>query len=241
MLANIKFINRLSYLIGVLAVLIIIMSIGIYITDRWFRIERIVVTGDMRHISRAQLEYTAKYKLHGTFFTLNLNRVEQVFNQIPWVKNVVVERDFPDGINIKITENVALARWNDNSFISSDGHIFTGDDTSNSDKLPIIYAENKQAEDVIKLYNSLTPVLSGHNVALDKLYYVGAGLTKLYLSDNLQVVVCGTEVSKRLKMLFGYLPRLYAINPNLSYVNMCYKGAVAISSALPILGVKKYK
>lgn len=231
----------MSYLIGVLAVLIIITSIGIYITDRWFRIERIVVTGDMHHVSKAQLDYAAKYELHGTFFTLNLNRVEQVFNQIPWVKSVIVQRDFPDGINIKITENVALARWNNNSFISSDGDIFTGDDSSSNDKLPILYAENKQAGDVIKLYDSLTPVFNGHNIALDKLYYVGVGLTKLYLSDNLQVVVCGTEVAKRLKMLFGYLPRLYAINPNLNYVNMCYKNAVAISSAVPILGVRKHK
>ena len=241
MLSNIKFIHRLSFLIGVLSVLMIIAGVGIYITNRWFRIERIVITGNMHHVSKAELEHAAKYELNGTFFTLNLNRVEQVFKQIPWVRNVIVERDFPDGINIKITENIALARWNDNSFISSDGYIFAGNETINNEKLPIIYAENKQVADVIKLYNSLTPVFSQRNITLDKLYYVGTGLTKLNLSNNLQVVVCGTQVAKRLTMLFDYLPKLYAISPNLNYVNMCYKGAVAISSTLPVLGVKKYK
>jgi cell division protein FtsQ len=228
LLANIKLVNRLTYLIGVVSVVVLFISLGIYITDRWFCIERITISGDLLHTDQLQLDYIAKHRLKGTFFTLNINNVQEKFSQIPWVKSVVVKRVFPDALNIKITEYTPLARFNDDKFLSDEGQIFSGSANQNLN-LPIVYGKDQQIPEIIKLYDNLKPFFASGPVKLSKLYYIGPGLTQMYLSNNLDVVVCGTEVAARLGVLLTYLPRLYQILPKISYVNMCYKDALAIS------------
>ncbi|MFN7094939.1 MAG: cell division protein FtsQ/DivIB, partial [Burkholderiales bacterium] len=229
LLDNVKFVNRLAYLIGGLAVFILLFSWITYIVQNWFRIERITIKGNIQHVTSEQLSYIARNRLKGTFFTLDINNLQEEFRKVPWVKTVTVEREFPDAITVNIVEYQAIGRWGDDGLLSGDGRIFSGADDSTS--LPIFLATKPQVAEVLQDYTLIQDSLAKHKLSLTQLYLSGSGITKLYLSNNLHIIVCGANFAQKWQRLMQYWDKLYQLNPNLSYINMCYKNAMAINSA----------
>ena len=226
---NIKFVNRLAYLMGALAVFIVFASTLLYVLENWFTIERITIKGNTTHITHEQLSYIAKNRLRGTFFTLDINRLQREFLQIPWVQSVTVSREFPDAITVYINEYEAVARLGDEGLLSASGKIFTGADDSTS--LPTFNGYTSQVPQFLNDYKILKPFLQAKNINLSRLDLSGSGITKIYFSNNLEVIICALDISSNIEILSKYLDKLEQLNPNLTYINMCYKNAVAINSS----------
>lgn len=224
---NVKFLNRLSYLIGTLAIFILIFSCFDYIVENCFRIDKVVIEGDFKNIAPEQLSILAKNQLHGTLFTLDVDSLQKKFKRIPWVKQVIISRKFPDLVNITIVEYIALGKFGEDSILSVDGKVFHGVD--NNPNLPSFYADDTQTELLINNYNLLLPIFNQHNIFLKKMSLINGDILKLYLSNNLQVTICGNEFSRKFTLLNRFWDKLYQIKPSLSYVNMCYKNGIAIN------------
>jgi len=228
-LDNIKFVNRLAYLIGAFAVFIIFASTVLYILQNWFTIDRISIKGNTAHITREQLSYIAKNRLRGTFFTLDINRLQREFLQVPWVQSVTVNREFPDTITVYISEYEAVARLGDEGLVSGSGNVFTGADDSLT--LPTFNGLTSQIPQFLNDYKVIKPFTQSKNINLTRLDLSGSGITKLFFSNDLEVIICALDISAGIEVLSKYWDKLYQLNPNLTYVNMCYKNAVAINSA----------
>lgn len=225
-LDNAKLVNRLSFLFLVFSCILIVSSTAFYVINNWFQIEKITITGNTTHITSSQLSYIAKNKLQGTFFTLDINRLQQEFKQIPWVKSVTVMRDFPNSITVIIDEFKVLARLGEDALISTSGNVFSGAD--NNPNLPTFYTSKELVEDTLNVYNNLQPILNKRQWQLDKLDTSNPNLTKIYLKDGMTVVICGNDVITKFKTIDLYLERIKQVKPNLTYINMCYKNALAI-------------
>lgn len=232
-LDNIKAVNRLAYLIGAFSVFIIIGSAVLYVLQNWFTIDRITIKGNTTHITHEQLSYIAKNRLRGTFFTLDINSLQREFMQIPWVQSVTVTRDFPDAITVNVNEYEAIARLGDEGLVSINGRVFSGADDSTT--LPVFNGMANQVPRFLNDYKVLKPFLQAKNLSLARLDISGSGITKVFFSNNLQVVMCKVDIASDLDVLSKYWDRLYQLNPNLAYINMCYKNAVAINSPKSIL------
>ncbi len=226
MLDNIKAINRLAFLIGALGVFILLFCLCYYIGYNWFRINRVIITGNISHITSAQLTYITDNKLKGTFFTLNIDAVQREFQKIPWVKSVHVTREFPDSITVTVTEYNAIANLGSGKLLSEDKQIFAG--TDEKGELPLLIVASANISKVLNVYAQIKPFMNTHNITLKSITYNGVGLTKLSFSNGLNVTVCGSSVPNNLDLLHKYWNQLYLIEPNLSDVNMCYKDALAI-------------
>ncbi len=230
LLDNIKFLNRLSYLIGALAICIIIISGIDYLVQHKFKVEHIIIEGNLQSSTAVQFADIAQHRLHGTLFTLDIDGLQQEFRKIQWVKNVTVERKFPNTVKINIEEYQAFARFGDMGLLSVDGVIFNGaDDDSN---LPIFDADRDQLGELFGDYKILQPFLRQHNINLVSLTLIDGGIIKVGFSNNLSIVICGNNLMAGITLLGQYWERLYALNPNLSYVNLCYRNAMAISQVV---------
>lgn len=229
LLDNTKFVNRLAYLIGGLAVFIILFSSMIYIVQNWFCVLHVTITGNINHITEMQLSNVAKNNLRGTMFTLDIDELQAEFRQIPWVKSVTVTRSFPDSITVNVTEYDAIAHFGDNGFfIAEDGRVFYG--AINDPALPTFYVPEQKIPDIVSLYKAGTDIFKKRDISLNKIYWLGVGITKIEFSNKLQVIICGLDVINKLTVLDKYWDQLYKLNPGLDSVNMCYKNAVAINA-----------
>lgn len=230
---NVKVVNRLSYLIGTLAILTLFLSIVLYVIHNRFKIDRITITGNVPHITSEQLSYIAKNRLRGTFFTLDIDRLQSEFSKIPWVKSVVVTRNFPDTITVYVTEYKAVARFGSEDLISPDGGVFSGADDSAI--LPIFNGRKEQISQFLEDYKLLQPFLTSESLGLTSLELDSSGLSKLYLSNNLEVVMCDIDIASNVDILRKYFDKINQLGSGINYINMCYHNAVAVR------GLSRYK
>ncbi len=87
---------------------------------------------------------------------ININKIRERINKLPWIKSARVERHFPNKISLSLVERVPLARWQKNrqlSLIDTQGDIIPRVDLARFLHLPIIIGENapKLARQILKI------------------------------------------------------------------------------------------
>jgi cell division septal protein FtsQ len=96
-----------------LVVLIVAVPLGVYTwgrTSGTFRVRHIVVSGERRAHARALRAVLRERFLGANLFTVTAARVRVALTGFPYVDRVVVDRDFPDTLKVRMTEYVPAAR-----------------------------------------------------------------------------------------------------------------------------------
>lgn len=225
---NIKRNNRIAYLINFLSVMILLFCFGLYLVKHWFTVDKIIITGDIKHVTPVQLSYIAHNKLHGTFFTLDIAELKEEFQSLPWVRKVSLKRNFPHTIVVTIEEYKAIARIGDDALLSNDGQVFGAADDSLG--LPTFYVEPSSSALALSKYQQIQTVLVQHNDSLVNLWLDSPKIARFVTSKNLTITICDEDLSAKLALLNRDWDKLYQLNPQLKSINFCYKNALAINS-----------
>lgn len=91
-----------------------------------FDFRRILVQGELRHVSRAQIRSAIAGRLAGNFFTMRLADSRAAFESIPWVAAASVRRVWPDRLVVHLIERRAVGIWSDGRLVSDTGELFDG-------------------------------------------------------------------------------------------------------------------
>lgn len=145
-----------------------------------FSIRGIQVDGDVSRNSVTTIRANAASKLAGNFFTMDLERSQQAFEAVPWVRRALVKRVWPNRLAVKLEEHKAAAYWHreerDDQLVNTFGEVFDvnlGD--VEDDTLPTLQGPEGNAAAMLDMYHRLTPVLA----KLD-----GAVIEELRLSER---------------------------------------------------------
>ena len=92
-----------------------------------FALRQIVIAGTLSQVNPANLEAVVREELRGNFFTMQLADARKSLQRVPWVRSVSLRRQWPNGLEIFVTEHVPLARWNDNALVNHGGEVFIAD------------------------------------------------------------------------------------------------------------------
>src|SRR5688572_30241525 len=60
-----------------------------------FSLREVRVGGELKHVTREQIEDVVRRELKGNFFTINLAVTRAAFEQLPWVRHANVRRQWP--------------------------------------------------------------------------------------------------------------------------------------------------
>jgi cell division protein FtsQ len=125
----------------------------------WFDLAGITVTGDVRHTNEVTLKANVTPHLSGSFFTIDLQQTRRVFKQLPWVRNAVVEREFPNRLRVHIEEHRPAAYWGaltDERLLNTHGEIFESNlGELDDDQMPHLSGPDNQSGVVLQTYNAL--------------------------------------------------------------------------------------
>lgn len=117
-------------------------------------LKQLVVATPLDQVSRAQIEHTARNVLSGNFFTVNLETAQTAFERMPWVRSASVRRLWPDGIELKLEEHRAAARWTpqdgESRLVSIRGEVFMA---STREVLPVFTGPEGSAYRVLARYD----------------------------------------------------------------------------------------
>jgi len=89
-----------------------------------FALREVRIGGELKHVTRDQIEDIVRRELRDNFITLNLASARTAFERLPWVRNVDVRRHWPARLDVALEEHVPLARWANDALVNTHGEVF---------------------------------------------------------------------------------------------------------------------
>ncbi|MDZ7735349.1 MAG: FtsQ-type POTRA domain-containing protein [Gammaproteobacteria bacterium] len=87
-------------------------------------IRQVSIEGEFRQLSRAELQQLISQELRGGFFSMDVTALRNAVTASPWVRDVQVQRVWPDTLKVSVREQTAVAQWGDSGLVNSGGDYF---------------------------------------------------------------------------------------------------------------------
>ena len=237
---DIRLMNAASaVLFSVFALLLLVSA------TRWvarlaaFDIQGITVRGDMAHNNIPSMRANVLPRVRGTFFTTELLPVRQAYESMPWVRQAVVRRDFPNRLRVELQEHQAVAYWGaegDSRLLNSFGEVFDANiDEVEPNTLPRLAGPAGQGPLVWDMYQTLLITLNRAGMELVHVELSPRGNWRIGLESGAHLELGGGDkaaVLKRTERFLQTLPAVaqrYGRNPaSLEYADLRYEQAYAL-------------
>jgi cell division protein FtsQ len=153
-----------------------------------FAIGGITVHGDTAHNSVPMLRANVAPKLAGNFFTVDLQRARAAFETVPWVRQAVVRRQFPNRLRVQLQEHQAVALWGaegDSRLVNSFGEVFEANvGEVEQEGLPRLAGPEGSSAQVLAMHLALAPLFDPLELSVDQLALTGRGSWTLTLDTG---------------------------------------------------------
>jgi cell division protein FtsQ len=217
--ADIRLMNVTALVLATIGVVVLIAMAVLWASHRpLFSVHAIKVEGDLTHNSVLTIRANAAPKLAGNFFTLDLAAGRRAFEAVPWVRQAIVRRVWPDRIAVQLEEHRAVALWVNTADEASDklvnsyGEVFEANlgDVEDEALATLRGPEGSSAHMLAFLYR-LRPELVAMDAHIDTLELSGRGSWRMDLDTGAQIELGrGTddEVIERTRRFVATLPEV---------------------------------
>ncbi len=171
---DIKLMNRVATALFGVLLLMLLGAVWVAVMRLpAFNIRCVTVVGDVTHYNAMTLKANVMPRLQGTFFTIDLRAARQVFETMPWVRQAVVRRDFPNRLKVQLQEHQAVAYWGvegDTRLVNSFGEVFEANlGELEKEDLPRLSGPNGQSAQVLAMLQTLQPLVAPIDARIDQL------------------------------------------------------------------------
>lgn len=171
---DVRLMNALASALFVVAALLVLgLVLSWAVRLPMFNLVGFSVTGDVSHYNAITLRANVMPHLKGNFFTLDVEATRKVFETVPWVRQAVVRREFPNRIKVQLQEHQAVAYWGaegDTRMVNSFGEVFEANAGElELDNLPRLNGPEGQSATVLAMRQTLQPLFEPMDLSLDQL------------------------------------------------------------------------
>ena len=170
---DVRLMNFTATLVFVLFALTLVVALAWWVLRQpFFPIAALKVDGEVTHNSAVTLRATVTPQITGNFFTADLARARTAFESVPWVRQAVVRREFPNKLRATLVEHVPVAHWGDEAssrLVNGFGEIFEANAAEVDDKLPRLDGPPDQAGQILGMYRLLVPLFAPYEIGIEEL------------------------------------------------------------------------
>lgn len=223
-----RIVSRRNIYIGLLLVISGLLAtyfwLGIYEkqTKDLMPIRVVKIEGDLQQVSREQIieqllkepaaDFAEQNSLQGSeyigFLGSNLQLLEQRLETIAWLQTAELRRVWPDKLHIKIQEQKAIARWNDDSLINQFGEMFTPERITGLEALPLLTGPDQEIQKMLQTFKELQQLLTAVELKLAVLNLNKRYSWSLQLSNGIQLQVGRKNLVERVERFIALYPLL---------------------------------
>ena len=195
--ADIRLMNATAGVLGAIGVAAIAAMLVLWLLRQpVFAVQRIAVEGDLAHNSVLTIRANAAPRLAGNFFTLDLAQARRAFESVPWVRQAVVRRVWPNRLRVQLEEHRAVALWAEaagadasaDKLVNSHGEVFEANlGDVEDDALQTLRGPDGSAPHMLAMLARLEPVFGTLELRIDALELSGRGSWRAELDSGAQV------------------------------------------------------
>jgi cell division protein FtsQ len=162
-----------------------------------FQLRGIAVIGDVTHNSVATIRANALPAMSGNYFTMDLQQTQKAFSAVPWVRQAVVQRVWPNRIRVQLEEHRVAAMWSPDEstartgssaidqLVNTHGEVFDANlgDVEDQELITLRGPEGSAAH-MLTMARTLAPVWNRLQATVDELSLSGRGSWRVQLDTG---------------------------------------------------------
>ena len=192
-------------------------------------ISAVEVGGQFQRIAPVQIEEAVAPFRGAGFLSVDLDALQASLEKIEWVDRARVERKWPKGLRVVLTEHVPAARWGDDGLMNTRGELFLRSARHIPPELPQLVGPEGTEAQVAKLYLETYPRLLAVGMRLARVELDARGAWQLTVGDDIVVRLGRQEVQSRLDRFIRVASPMVATRTSeVSYVDLRYSNGFSV-------------
>ena len=222
-------IYRWSGSVAVVAVLISGWYLAVQYSDEAVPIERVEIAGTFAHLSKVDIRNQVAPTLDRGYFTLDLDRVREALLVLPWIEDVSVRRQWPSVLKIEVKERQAIAYWNDDALLSSEGKLFRPENIDKKMDLPVLRGPEGLHHKVWSFLVALHKQLLAIDLSVETLFLDERRSWSMFLTNGVELHLGRIDIDKRMNRFIDVFSMSNAPDINMaSYIDLRYTNGFAM-------------
>ncbi|HEX6708393.1 MAG TPA: cell division protein FtsQ/DivIB [Albitalea sp.] len=158
-----------------------------------FSLRAIRIEGDVLRNSVSTIRANAAPKLAGNFFTADLVRGKHAFESVPWVRQAIVKRVWPNRLAVRLEEHRPAAVWGGGDsatdrLVNTYGEVFEANiGDVEDDSLPTLSGPDGSSMHMLSMLNRLKPGFERLDARIDALALSGRGSWRVELDTGAEI------------------------------------------------------
>ncbi|RRJ85343.1 cell division protein FtsQ/DivIB [Aestuariirhabdus litorea] len=192
-------------------------------------IVRVAVKGRLMHMPKEQVQVAMQPYLNSRFFTVDLDAMQADLLTLPWVQTVSLRRQWPGVIEISVTEQVPVARWQSGALLNSEGNSFVVENAADFVTLPHLIGPDSSEIEVMEQYQTLSNLLRPNGLNIRELRLTNRGSWELLTDDFVIMIGRSHVVDKIQRFVAVYDAALKDNGRPITKVDVRYLNGVAVA------------
>ncbi|TDF39352.1 FtsQ-type POTRA domain-containing protein [Alteromonadaceae bacterium M269] len=191
-------------------------------------VQNIVISGERQFVDDDKLRAAVHKALPGSFFDLDVDVAHEVIEARPWVYKASVRKEWPNTLRVYVTEQQAVARWNDDLLLNTHGGSFQAVLPEGQDNLPLLYGPGGSEQTALQGYRAMQSLLGKEGLAIEQMLLSERFAWRLTLVGGLTLNLGRTEFIDRVQRFVDLYPLLTNNERYLDYVDLRYDTGMAV-------------
>ncbi len=225
---NVAVLARVGVAAAVLAVLGIAGSLALGALDQ--NITQVNVSGRFQRVSPLEVEQAVKARVRDMgLVSVDLEAVRRAVEQLPWVDHATVARSWPRALEIRVTEQVAAARWGANGLLNTRGELFISEARHIPPELPRLSGPRGSEGEVARRYLATQGALTEAGMRLTAVRLDSRGAWEFDLDNGITVRLGRRQIDERFtRFVQAGVGQIAAHASDITYIDMRYTNGFAI-------------
>ena len=192
-------------------------------------VETVVVDGATRHIDKTIIANQVAAGINGRILELDLGAIQERLVEEPWINEVEVRRAWPPALQVKLIEEVPVARWGNRGLLNHQGDIFWPDKIDAYQALPELSGPSHETVRIMQQFRDLNSLFIRSGITLAGLELESRGAWTLHLNNGIKVVAGRDDLMPRLRRFIQvYETQLVKQQESIDEVDIRYTNGVAV-------------
>ena len=169
------------------------------------RIALVRVEGTLVNVREETIRNAVGRFMNQSLVNIELQEVRNSLESLEWVKQARVSRQWPDTLQVHVTEQRAIARWKEEALVNQDGALFMPGETGQQVQLPYLEGPENTELEVMEQYQKFSQLLYPYGHRVRALSLNSRGAWTITLDNSVTVKVGSSEVAQRMKRFISLL------------------------------------
>jgi cell division protein FtsQ len=218
----------LKALVFALFVATLSISVNKFKTNQYFPIKDVKIFG-VNHANHQVIQEIVTPWVNKGFFRVDVERIREQIASLPWVSAVVVRREWPSMVVVRLAEKQAVALWNQKTLLSSGGELFTPESTTYPQDLPQLTGPEGEQLMVERYYTQMSNILMPLHFKISQLELTPAMTWAITLDNGIKLSVGHKDVLTRLNHFVKVYSKIVGNRvADVDYIDLRYTNGLAV-------------